>query len=79
MRRSRIISSYVGCFSCPVGGLSGEGEVFSFSTVWLKMARGEAGVEEEDDEVEEEFVADVMDSLRETSRGCNTSFRAISA
>lgn len=43
------------------------------------MARGEAGVEDEDDEVEEEFVADVMDSLRETSRGCNTSFRAISA
>jgi hypothetical protein len=59
--------------------LSGEGEVFSFSTVWLKMARGEAELDEEDDEVEVEFVADVMDSLRETSRGCNTSFKAISA
>ena len=59
--------------------MSGEGEVFSFSTVWLKMARGEAELDEEDDEVEVEFVADVMDSLRETSRGCNTSFRAISA
>lgn len=70
----------MGCFSCPVGGLSGEGEVFSFSTVWLKMARGEAEFEEEEGaEVEVEFVADVMDSLRETNRGCNTSFRAISA
>jgi hypothetical protein len=59
--------------------LSGEGEVFSFSTVWLKMARGEAELDEEDDEVKVEFVADVMDSLRETSRGCNTSFKAISA
>lgn len=59
--------------------MSGEGEVFSFSTVWLKMARGEAGVEEEDDEVEVELVADVIDSLKATSRGCNTSFRAISA
>lgn len=59
--------------------MSGEGEVFSFSTVWLKMARGEAELDEEDDEVEVEFVADVMDSLRETSRGCNTSFKAISA
>jgi hypothetical protein len=59
--------------------LSGEGEVFSFSTVWLKMARGEAELDGEDDEVKVEFVADVMDSLRETSRGCNTSFRAISA
>lgn len=43
------------------------------------MARGEAELDEEDDEVEVEFVADVMDSLRETSRGCNTSFKAISA
>jgi hypothetical protein len=81
MRRSRIISSYVGCFSCPVGGLEGEGEVLSFSTVWLKMARGdEFEFEEDDEEVDEaEVEADVMDSRRETSRGCKTSLSAISA
>ena len=63
------MSSYVGCFSCPVGGLSGEGEVLSFSTVWLKMARGvEAEVVDELD-VEVEVEADAIEFLRKTSRG----------
>jgi len=39
-RRSRIMSSYVGCFSCPVGGLSGLGLVLSCSTSWEKISLG---------------------------------------